>query len=389
MSTILELVINKTYGEHRGVSNTNFATLNADKVEEADVTSQISVEVPAIIDARISALWESTYDPGGVGDDAFDRSNHTGTQLPATIAQDPTNRFVTDAWITYWNAKEEAIGTKGSAFNKDFGTSAGEVSEGDHTHTKDQVGLSLVTNAVSEDLPISDDTQDALDLKADIVTTYLRTQLYTQTESDALLDLKRSITNLYFGNYAGGNYSEFEDDGTLVAIGDAQCWDDLVVDMSAIRLDGSRPPAAEAFRGSLALQFNNGVDRVVYFDRQVPHNYVEGTNLHFHIHTINEVADADDVYWKFTYSWANIGDAFPTETEVYIAITGDSNVDTHTVNEVVSINGTGKRLSSIIMCSLERVGTDALDTSSEDILLIGADFHHLIDTFGSRQEYLK
>ena len=43
-------------------------------------------------------------------------------------------RWLTDAYIATWNAKEPAI-TKLTAFNKDFGTTAGTVAEGNHTHT--------------------------------------------------------------------------------------------------------------------------------------------------------------------------------------------------------------------------------------------------------------
>ena len=43
-------------------------------------------------------------------------------------------RWLTDDYINTWNAKEPAI-TKLTAFNKNFGTTAGTISEGNHTHT--------------------------------------------------------------------------------------------------------------------------------------------------------------------------------------------------------------------------------------------------------------
>ena len=53
-----------------------------------------------------------------------------------------------------------------------------------HNVTKAQVGLGNVDNTSDADKPISNDTQDALDLKADQLTTY------TKTEVDDALDLK-------------------------------------------------------------------------------------------------------------------------------------------------------------------------------------------------------
>lgn len=43
-------------------------------------------------------------------------------------------------------SKEDAIGAKGSAFNKDFGTGEGEVAEGNHTHDYDNFGGFTVTD---------------------------------------------------------------------------------------------------------------------------------------------------------------------------------------------------------------------------------------------------
>lgn len=40
---------------------------------------------------------------------AIQRANHTGTQAPATIVQDSSNRFVTDAEKSAWNAKQDAL----------------------------------------------------------------------------------------------------------------------------------------------------------------------------------------------------------------------------------------------------------------------------------------
>ena len=59
------------------------------------------------------------------------------------------------------------------------------------------------------------------------------------------------------------------------------------------------------------------------------------------------------------------------------------------VLEMGDIVGTGKTLSSQIICSLTRNGLNALDTSADDVYITEVDFHYQVDGFGSAQEYIK
>lgn len=65
---------------------------------------------------------------------------------------------------------KEATFTKNTGFNKNFGTAAGTVSEGNHTHTKAQVGLSNVDNTADTAKPVSTAQQTALNLKANLAS---------------------------------------------------------------------------------------------------------------------------------------------------------------------------------------------------------------------------
>lgn len=196
-----------SFGIQRAKINGNFQELYTIKVEASQVLTRTntSVYIPSApyhpatkgyIDDKIGAFPGTsiidTYDPTGVFADAFDRGNHYGTIEATVVVQDTDHRFVSDAEKSTWSAKEPAIGPKGTAFNKDFGTIVGTVSEGNHTHsgtyepsnpniqthiatvtgnphavTKDEVGLGNVDNTADLDKPISTDTQDALDNKID------------------------------------------------------------------------------------------------------------------------------------------------------------------------------------------------------------------------------
>ena len=180
MSIIQSLLDGELFSVFRGKLNANFAALNTDKIEATEVLVKTNTTVfaptadyhPAtkIYADGLKTSWDSVYDPTGVNADVFARANHTGTQAPATIATDSTNRFITDAERTLWNSKEDAIGTKQTGFNKAFGTIVGTVAEGSHSHTKAEIGLGAADNTSDVDKPVSTLQQAALDLKLNNTT---------------------------------------------------------------------------------------------------------------------------------------------------------------------------------------------------------------------------
>jgi hypothetical protein len=61
----------------------------------------------------------------------------------------------------------------------------------------------------------------------------------------------------------------------------------------------------------------------------------------------------------------------------------------HKAVNATGIDGTGKTLSSMIICRLYRDVSDANDTYASDAFLLEIDFHYEIDTVGSRTELTK
>jgi len=85
-------------------------------------------------------------------DDSANNYSHPTTHPPSIIVQDSSNRFVTDLEIATWNGKEPAF-TKNTGFNKDLGTTAGTVSEGNHTHPTIGNALKIQGKDVSTTAP--------------------------------------------------------------------------------------------------------------------------------------------------------------------------------------------------------------------------------------------
>ena len=98
---------------------------------------------------------------------------------------------------------------------------------------------------------------------------------------------------------------------------------------------------------------------------------------------------AENVKWDLTYSWQNIGSVFPGATSVSqtIDVQNDSN-NSHMFDSVATISGSGRTISSMLVCSLTRDVSVANDYAAAAYLL-EVDSHFEIDTIGSRQETAK
>lgn len=170
-------------------------------------------------------------------------------------------------------------------------------------------------------------------------------------------------------------------------------WDDLRVPVSAVRLGGAQPPLETAYKGGQVLAFPSNVDKTMYFTAQLPHMYKEGTDICLHIHwtipTSGAGGGAENVKWDVTYSWANIEGSFPAESSA--TVTKDVQNDTaddSIITDIVTISGTGKTISSQLICSMTRDVSVANDYA-DSAYAIEVDFHFEINTMGSRQEAIK
>ncbi len=167
-------------------------------------------------------------------------------------------------------------------------------------------------------------------------------------------------------------------------------WMDIQVPINAVKLSGTKPPAWADYKGGLILAFGDegveGNEEIIYFDIQMPGNYKEGTDVKFHVHWLGEDNTAGDVAWKFTHSWANVGDAFPGENTA-VGIASNGATDVLLEKDVATLDGTGKKVQSMILCSLRRNSSNASDTyGGKDAYLVESDYHIQIDTIGSATE---
>jgi hypothetical protein len=164
-----------------------------------------------------------------------------------------------------------------------------------------------------------------------------------------------------------------------------QCWDDLSIAMANAKVPAANAPTWRDYKQSQVPAFSATQVNVLYFSAQLPHSYKEGSNLEFHIHVAYPDAVAGNSVWYFSYSWANDGVAFPVASSTTVTKSSIGIVDGHQRMQIVAnIDGTGKKISSVLLCSIQRLGNSGDDNYGNEIYLVSGDFHYQVDSLGSR-----
>lgn len=163
-------------------------------------------------------------------------------------------------------------------------------------------------------------------------------------------------------------------------------WDDLFVPLTTTRLGSNSKPDFD-FTNIGYLFPQNDATEILYFIIQMPHRWKEGSTVYPHVHW--RQAANQQVTFKLDYKWYNIGEAPAANYTTYTMATNAVAYSSGTIGQLTKgtdgIAGTGKTLSSIIICKLYR--QDNVYTG--DALTDQFDIHYQIDSFGSRQEYVK
>ena len=174
-----------------------------------------------------------------------------------------------------------------------------------------------------------------------------------------------------------------DNDSTLGATYDLVRNGTTSVEYPLIVLSGTLPSF-----GVVALSFNKDVTNEVFFTAQLPHSYMEGTDIDAHVHFLNPSALSGDVVWGLEYQWLNIDETNGNTTIVTKALTAGTQLK-HVAINIQDLTGTGKEISSVLNCRLFRDGANVLDTLDSSVYLLEFDFHYQVDTVGSRTQWTK
>jgi hypothetical protein len=116
-----------------------------------------------------------------------------------------------------------------------------------------------------------------------------------------------------------------------------------------------------------------------------------GSIIKPHLHIVNQNAIGNTNYnvaFDISYTWANIGQVFPSElTQLNIKQSFQNAAAlTHKMMNFADITPTVVQgnISSIFMAKITRVVADSQPYNTGDIFTIGFDIHYEKDTIGSR-----
>ncbi|MDX1954390.1 MAG: hypothetical protein SFU20_02590 [Chitinophagaceae bacterium] len=180
-------------------------------------------------------------------------------------------------------------------------------------------------------------------------------------------------------------------------VGQSTRWDDLRVTLDK----GSSSATLNYITGSSGPQIwfflNNGSLESMSFTVQLPHTWKEGTTIYPHIHWMPKTTTTGNVQWNLDYTWVNYDpvtpEVFPATVTSSVVATGPFTAKTHVIHPLTTsntgIDGTGKKISSILICRIWRNSSDLNDTYGADVGLLFVDFHIQVDGYGSHNEYVK
>ncbi|MBT8394273.1 MAG: hypothetical protein KJN66_05420 [Bacteroidia bacterium] len=202
---------------------------------------------------------------------------------------------------------------------------------------------------------------------------------------------------VFMGDSINGNYTKVTTNGSLSYEGDATRWDDLKIPLNATNRGTSNKPEwllwqNNSSQGVWLWSFSPNIEEELYFVAQLPHAWKEGTDLLPHVHWTTKTGVTGNAKWALEYTWSNVGDPFPAPVIISsnTITVGDPSVPyNHNLTKLPAISGTGKTLSSMLVCRFFRDGDDASDTANNEIQVFELDFHYEIDSDGSNEEFTK
>lgn len=169
-------------------------------------------------------------------------------------------------------------------------------------------------------------------------------------------------------------------------------WDDLRFPSTLGNLSGANSATWVTYKTNFSiLRFADSVtpDSVIFY-AQMPHTYLEGSDIEPHVHMTLPVAGGGgtkNIQWNLTYSWVNINESpFTTGTVISSTINyGDAIADKHLIHALPTISGRGKKISSMIILRLSR--PQPANRYTNNVYLLEFDIHYQSVQWGSIQEF--
>lgn len=204
--------------------------------------------------------------------------------------------------------------------------------------------------------------------------------------------------NNKFGDPQNGNFTGFEDDGTMVFNGTATVYDDILNQLIGQRLESpSSRITQNTAEGSVVFATNTELTDYVVMNIQISHSWKMGTDLYPHLHWWQAQNNVPN--WLLQYRWQRNGQA---KTTAWTSVKMNTNAFTYSSGTLCQISGfpaitppSNYSISDILQCRVLRdnANTSGLfagaDPYTGSVSAVNFDSHYIRDMGGSRQEYSK
>lgn len=201
-----------------------------------------------------------------------------------------------------------------------------------------------------------------------------------------------------FGDVEGGNYSEFEADGTLKFHGNATVFrDEMHTLIHQSKNNNAARMVDNIAEGSLTYKSNATVVDYAIMSVQLNHDRKNGADVYPHLHWWQTTINMPN--WLLEYRWQRNGQAKVTAWTELAHIENAFTWVSGTLNQITRFTPitppSGDGVSDVLQIRLSRDVAAAstiytvAETSPVDQDALSLDVHIEIDTIGSRQEYIK
>lgn len=190
------------------------------------------------------------------------------------------------------------------------------------------------------------------------------------------------------------NYSEFENDGTLVMRGTATTFDDLQFAISNGKVPAVNYPTWETFTANTSEYSFAVNDHIDLQCNEVFHRWKEGSTVEFHLHATTKTANStgSNRYVKFTLyiAYADTSEVW-TETSLPIELTIPTGTAamTHFIVDLGDVAFTNQKIGCQVKLRIKRIAATGGTEYGSNIFITQVGSHLQQDTLGSRTEYLK
>lgn len=158
---------------------------------------------------------------------------------------------------------------------------------------------------------------------------------------------------------------------------DAVGWRDITGDVST-RVGPTNPTSTQVGTTGLYL-YAFGVGDEAQFIYHLPHDYVEGSDIHFHVHWMPSGTDTQPVKWevKYLYAKGHNQEAFNVATPITFDMqeAPPGTAYQHMVTESDAKTVTGLETDGVIVCGFKRVTNGGVDNANT-IFMVTADLHY-------------